>query len=95
MMKALMKNKKEPGNVGMMEAEEPPLNERSVLIQIQAAGVYHSDFLLINWGPTMEKEYRPPLTLVMGHEYSGRVLKVGSRGKGFKAKMEILLKESP
>ena len=76
-MKAFVKTKKGPGNVGVMEKEDPHLTEDGLLIQIVAAGVCHSDLLMIDWGPTVEEEYRPPLPLVMGHEFSGRVMKTG------------------
>jgi 2-desacetyl-2-hydroxyethyl bacteriochlorophyllide A dehydrogenase len=83
MMKAFVKMKKGPGNVGVIAVEDPPVGEGDVLIQIGAAGVCHTDVLMIDWGPTIEKEYRPLLPLVMGHEFSGKVLKMGSRVEGF------------
>ncbi len=82
-MKAFVKLKKGPGNIGVIDMEDPPLKEGEILIQIVAAGVCHTDLLMINWGPTIEKEYRPALPLVMGHEFSGRVLKLGTRVSGF------------
>ena len=82
-MKAFVKLKKGRGNIGVIDMEDPPLKEGEILVQIVAAGVCHTDLLMINWGPIMEKEYRPALPLVMGHEFSGRVLKLGSQVSGF------------
>ncbi len=84
-MKAFVKLKKGPGNIGVIEMEDPPVREGEILIQIAAAGVCHTDVLMINWGPTIEKEYRPALPLVMGHEFSGTILKLGSQVSGFEA----------
>ncbi len=74
-MKGLVKAKAGPGNIEVREMEEPHLNEKEVLIQIVAAGICHSDLLMVNWGPIIEKECHPALPLVMGHEFSGKVLK--------------------
>ena len=82
-MKALVKKEKGPGNVEVIEVEDPLMGDRDVLIEIVAAGVCHTDLLLIEWGPTMEKAYQPPLPLVMGHEFSGRIMDIGGRVEGF------------
>ncbi len=82
-MKAFVKTEKGPGNVGVMEVEDPPLGDGDILIQVAAAGVCHTDLLVINWGPTMEREYKPSLPLVLGHEFSGRVIKIGKGVEGF------------
>jgi 2-desacetyl-2-hydroxyethyl bacteriochlorophyllide A dehydrogenase len=83
MMRGLVKAKAGPGNIEVRDVEEPHLNENEVLIQIVAAGICHTDLLMVNWGPIVEKEYHPALPLVMGHEFSGKVLKVGNRVDGF------------
>ena len=82
-MKAFVKIKRGPGNVGVIEVDDPPLGDGDLLIQVAAAGVCHTDLLVINWGPTMEKEYKPSLPLIMGHEFSGRVMKIGKGVEGF------------
>lgn len=82
-MKALVKKEKGPGNIGVIEVEDPLMGDGDVLIEIVAAGVCHTDLLLIEWGPAFEKAYGPPLPLVMGHEFSGRVMDIGSRVEGF------------
>jgi len=81
-MKALVKAKAGPGNIKVMEIEEPSMKDGEVLIQIAAAGICHTDLLMVNWGAIIEKEYQPPLPLVMGHEFSGKVLRVGSQTDG-------------
>jgi len=82
-MKALVKKERGPGNIEVMEVPEPSVGEGEVLIEISAAGICHTDFLLIDWGPTVEKVYDPPLPVVMGHEFSGRVKSVGNGVEGF------------
>lgn len=82
-MKAFVKMKKGAGNVGVIEVEDPLVGDGDVLIQIVVAGVCHTDLLMINWGPTIEKEYKPSLPIVLGHEFSGRVIKIGKMVEGF------------
>ncbi len=82
-MKALAKIKRGAGNIGVIEVDDPFLGEGDVLIEVAAAGCCDTDFVLIDWTPTIEKEYRPTLPLVMGHEFSGYVRRVGNRVEGF------------
>ena len=83
MMKALAKIKKGAGNIGVIEFDDPFLGEGDVLIKVAAAGFCDTDLVLVDWGPTIEKEYKPPLPLVMGHEFSGNVMDFGNRVEGF------------
>lgn len=77
-MKALIKKKPGPGNIEVVEMPEPLPVEGEVLIEVTAAGICHTDFLMIDWGPTIKKVYDPSLPIVLGHEFSGRVKKLGS-----------------
>src|SRR4030042_5714856 len=82
-MKGVVKFEKGHGNIGVTEVEDPHMDEGDVLIQIVAAGICHSDLLVIEWSPSIEEEYHPSLPLVMGHEFSGRVIGTGKRVEGF------------
>ena len=82
-MKAVIKKEKGPYNIGVMEIEEPYLEEKEILIRVEAAGICHTDFYLVEWNSAIEEEYHPAFPLVMGHEFSGRILKIGKRVKGF------------
>ena len=74
----MVKAKAGPGNVEVREVEDPCMEQGDVLVQIAAAGICHTDLLMVNWSPVVEKQYHPPLPLVMGHEFSGKVLKIGA-----------------
>jgi len=82
-MKAFVKLRRGVGNVELVEVEDPPYGDEDLLIEVVAAGVCHTDLLMINWGPTIEKEYKPSLPLTLGHEFSGRILKIGKHVEGF------------
>lgn len=71
-MKALTKFKKGEGNVELMEMPEPELTPDKVLLEVNCCGicgtdlhVYHDTF----------RNYPP---VILGHEFSGRVVEVGS-----------------
>ncbi len=75
-MKALTKFKKGEGNVALMDMPEPELTPEKVLMEIDCCGicgtdlhVYHDTF----------KNYPP---VILGHEFSGRIVDVGSQVKG-------------
>lgn len=72
-MKALVKTAKGPGNIEVREVPVPELTEPDwVLIKVKAAGVCGSDLHI--WHDHFP--YWPPV--IMGHEFSGEVTKVGA-----------------
>ena len=70
-MRALMKIARGPGNLELKEIEEPRPRKDEVLIEVAAAGICGTD-VHIKHDQTF---YTPPI--VLGHEYSGRVVEVG------------------
>ncbi len=54
-----------------MELELLPPQRGEVLVEVEAAGLCHSDLALV------EGVRRPPLPIVLGHECAGRVVEVG------------------
>ena len=70
-MRALMKTARGPGNLELREIEEPRPGKDEVLIEVAAAGICGTD-VHIKHDQTF---YTPPI--VLGHEYSGRVVEVG------------------
>lgn len=71
-MKAVRKGSKGPGNVALVEVEEPQIEPDEVLMRVWAAGICGSDLLIQD-----DKHfYEAPVTL--GHEFSGLVEKVGA-----------------
>ncbi len=76
-MKALLKAKKGRGNLELREIPTPEAGPGEVLIKVKAAGICHTDFLLYDWSPAVEREYHVSPPVVMGHEFSGVVAEVG------------------
>ncbi|HNX26323.1 MAG TPA: alcohol dehydrogenase catalytic domain-containing protein [Phycisphaerae bacterium] len=70
-MKALVKTKKGPGNLELMDMPVPSAGEGEVLLKILAAGVCGTDIHVRD----DNFPYWPPV--ILGHEFSGRIVKVG------------------
>lgn len=77
-MKALTKFRKGNGNVAILDAEIPQCKTGQVLLEVHCCGicgtdlhVYHDTF----------KNYPP---VILGHEFSGRILETGADVKGLK-----------
>lgn len=77
-MKALVKTAKGPGNIEVREVAKPAIpSEDWVLIEVKAAGICGTDLHI--WHDQFP--YWPPV--VLGHEFSGKVVEAGSRVKNF------------
>ncbi|MEA4853633.1 MAG: zinc-binding dehydrogenase [Christensenella sp.] len=77
-MKALVKLKRGPGNLELIEVDKPEPKEDEVVIRVESAGVCGTDIKILHdatWS-------NPPVTL--GHEYSGVVDSIGSAVKNLK-----------
>lgn len=58
------------------EKPEPAIGDGDVLIEVEAAGICGSDVHMYEWTPGYEWLI-PALPVTMGHEFSGRVARVG------------------
>lgn len=72
-MKALRKLAQGPGNVEVVETQEPSPQAGEVLIRVRMAGVCGTDVHIFHG---LFPKVRPPVTL--GHEFCGEVLEVGA-----------------
>jgi D-arabinose 1-dehydrogenase-like Zn-dependent alcohol dehydrogenase len=68
------------------EVPEPSIGPGDLLVKVAACGVCHTDMHYIEGVPTVKK---PPITL--GHEVSGRVVKMGREVRGFREGDPVLL----
>jgi L-iditol 2-dehydrogenase len=75
-MKALVKEQKGPGFVGLSDAAIPTTGAGQVKIAVEAAGICGTDVHIMH--DTFP--YIPPV--IMGHEFSGRITEVGSGVEG-------------
>jgi threonine 3-dehydrogenase len=79
-MKALVKAHSEPG-LWLADIEEPTIGINDVLIQVLRTGICGTDLHIYNWDDWSKKTIPVPMTI--GHEFVGRVAKVGSNVSDF------------
>jgi len=79
-MKALVKSRPEAG-LWMEDVPVPEPGINDVLIRILKTGVCGTDLHIYNWDSWAQKTI--PVPLVVGHEFVGRVERVGSNVTGF------------
>jgi L-iditol 2-dehydrogenase len=70
-MRGLMKTARGPGNLELREISDPTPTHDEVLVEVSAAGICGTDVHIKH----DQAFYTPPV--VLGHEYSGRVVAVG------------------
>ena len=83
-MKAFLKTRPEPGGVEYLDWKMPEKERGDVLVQVKAAGICGTDLHIYHWSDNIVQEYKPKLPLVMGHEFAGVVMEVGSHAKDLK-----------
>ena len=71
-MRGLMKTARGVGNIELRELDDPKPSRDEVLIEVAAAGICGTDIHIKH----DQAFYTPPV--ILGHEYSGRVIEVGS-----------------
>lgn len=78
-MLALVKTERGVGHLQLMERPEPTAGPRDVVIEVAAAGICGTDLHILH----DEFPYWPPV--IMGHEFSGTIVEVGSEVRGWRA----------
>ncbi len=79
-MKALSKLRAEPG-IWMTDVEKPVPGPNDVLIKIRKTAICGTDVHIYKWNEWAQKTI--PVPMVVGHEYSGVVVGMGSEVRGF------------
>ena len=79
-MKALVKKKSEPG-LWLDEVPIPNLGINDVLIEVLRTGICGTDVHIYNWDAWSQKTI--PVPMVVGHEFVGRIVDVGSSVSDF------------
>lgn len=74
-MKAVVKTKREPG-IEVLDVEVPEVRDTDVLVKVRAGSLCGSDVHIYEWTPNYEFL---PLPIIIGHEFSGEVVEVGSK----------------
>lgn len=81
-MKALVKSRAVPG-LWLEDVPIPRLGINDVLIEVLRTGICGTDLHIFNWDAWAQKTV--PVPLVIGHEFVGRIVEVGSNVKDFHA----------
>jgi 2-desacetyl-2-hydroxyethyl bacteriochlorophyllide A dehydrogenase len=76
-MKAIVKTKREPG-VEVQDRVVPEVTDTDILVKVKAASVCGSDVHVFEWTPSYEFM---PLPVILGHEFAGEVVSIGSKIK--------------
>src|SRR3954466_9276026 len=79
-MKALVKAKSEPG-LWLQDVPEPSCGINDVLIRVHKTGICGTDLHIHNWDAWAQKTI--PVPMVVGHEFVGEVVAVGSNVTDF------------
>ncbi|HET6440167.1 MAG TPA: L-threonine 3-dehydrogenase [Anaeromyxobacter sp.] len=80
-MKALVKSKRAEGIWMVEDAPEPELGVHDVMIRIAETAICGTDVHIYNWDAWSERTI--PVPMVVGHEYVGRVERVGAEVEAF------------
>ena len=79
-MKALVKSKSERG-LWLQDVPEPAIGINDVLIRINRTGICGTDLHIYKWDAWAQKTI--PVPMVVGHEFVGEIVEVGSNVKDF------------
>ncbi|MCX6897272.1 MAG: L-threonine 3-dehydrogenase [Verrucomicrobia bacterium] len=79
-MKALVKRQSAPG-LWLEDVPEPEIGLNDVLIHVDRTGICGTDLHIYNWDAWAQKTI--PVPLVVGHEFVGEIVEVGSNVKDF------------
>ena len=79
-MKALIKSKSTEG-LWLEDVPVPNMDINDVLIEVLRTGICGTDLHIYNWDAWAQKTV--PVPLVVGHEFVGRIVEVGSNVKDF------------
>lgn len=85
-MKAVLKKHPRPG-IEVEEISKPSIADDEVLIMVKAAAICGSDLGIYKYTPAYDKMKLP---VVLGHEFSGEIVKAGSKVKDFKLGDRVL-----
>jgi len=80
-MKALSKLRAEKG-IWMTDAEIPVTGPNDLLIKIRKTAICGTDMHIYSWDEWSQKTI--PIPMIVGHEYVGEVVDMGSEVRGFK-----------
>jgi len=81
-MKALVKSQSDVG-IWMQQVPDPDMSINDVLIKVKKTAICGTDIHIYNWDEWAQKTI--PVPMVVGHEFVGEIVDVGSNVNDFKA----------
>src|ERR1700755_2792533 len=78
-MKALVKKEAAPG-IWLDDVPEPKVGPNDVLIEVAKTAICGTDMHIYKWDAWAQKTI--PVPMAVGHEYCGRIVEMGSEGRG-------------
>ena len=85
-MKALVKKERAPG-MWMEQIVDPKVGPNDVRIQIAKTAICGTDMHIYKWDAWAQKTI--PVPMAIGHEYSGRIVELGSEVRGLKVEDRV------
>jgi len=82
-VRALAKTRPQPGSIEEIVVAEPETGVGQVLIEVAAGGLCGTDLAIRRWDDDIAAEYAPDFPHVLGHEFVGRSVALGSGVEGF------------
>ena len=79
-MRALVKTAGGPG-LELRDVPEPALGINDVVVRVHKTGICGTDLHIESWDAWAQRTVKPPL--VVGHEFVGTIVEVGSNVTGF------------
>ncbi len=80
-MKALVKNKREPG-LWLDEVPEPTIGINDLLIRVLRTGICGTDLHIYSWDAWAQRTV--PTPLIVGHEFVGEIVEIGANVNDFR-----------
>jgi threonine dehydrogenase-like Zn-dependent dehydrogenase len=80
-MKAVAKLRPEAGAMAVIDLPTPEPGLGEALVQIQAGGICGTDVAIWHWHTAVVGQYAPTFPLIVGHEFSGKVIKPSTGGR--------------
>lgn len=85
-MKALVKSKAEPG-IWLSEEPVPAIGPDDVLVRVNRTGICGTDVHIFRWDEWARRTI--PVPMVVGHEFAGEIVEVGSAVRGMTVGMRV------
>ena len=79
-MRALVKSRAEPG-LWLEDVAPPTIGPNDLLVRVRYASICGTDLHIWNWDAWAQRTI--PIPLVVGHEFEGEVVEIGSEVSGF------------